>query len=68
MESKELNRIKLVLVEKKQTGKWLSEKIGVTQSSVSRWCSNKAQPDLTTLNKIATLLNVDMRELIKGKD
>ncbi|MBQ6227167.1 MAG: helix-turn-helix transcriptional regulator [Prevotella sp.] len=59
-----LNRIKVVLVEKGKTGKWLSEKIGKTPCTVSKWCSNSIQPDLQTLGKIARLLDVDVRELI----
>ncbi len=68
MESKDLNRIKVVLAEKKRTGKWLAEQTGLNPSSVSRWCSNKSQPDLVTLNKIATLLEIDVRELLKSQN
>ncbi len=59
-----LNRIKIVLVEQQKTGKWLAEQLGKSTCTVSKWCSNTIQPDLVTLNKIATLLNVDIRELI----
>lgn len=59
-----LNRIKVVLVEQQKTGKWLAEQLGKSTCTVSKWCSNTIQPDLATLNKIATLLNVDIRELI----
>lgn len=61
----ELNRLKVVLVEQKKTGKWLAEQLGVSTTTTSRWCSNSAQPDLLTLNKIAQLLNVSIYELIK---
>lgn len=60
----DINRIKVVLVEKKRTGKWLAEQLGKDPSTVSKWCSNASQPDLGTLTKIAELLNVDRRELI----
>ena len=60
-----LNRIKVVLVEQQKTGKWLAEQLGKSTCTVSKWCSNTIQPDLATLDKIATLLNVDRRELIK---
>ena len=60
----ELNRIKVVLVEQKKTGKWLAEKLGVSVTTVSRWCSNSTQPDLQILSKIATLLKVDTRDLL----
>lgn len=59
-----LNRIKVILVEKQKTGKWLSEQLGKSTCTVSKWCSNSIQPDLVTLNKIAELLNVDVRDLI----
>ena len=59
-----LNRIKVVLVEKQKTGKWLAEQLGKSTCTVSKWCSNTIQPDLDTLDKIATLLYVDRRELI----
>lgn len=60
----DINRIKLVLVEKNRTNKWLSEQMGVTPSTVSKWCTNSSQPDLGSLLKIADLLEVDLRELI----
>lgn len=63
----ELNRLKVVLVEQKKTGKWLAEQLGVSATTTSRWCSNAAQPDLLTLNKIAQLLNVSIFDLIKQK-
>ena len=59
----DINRIKLVLVEKKRTSKWLTEQLGVTPSTVSKWCTNSSQPDLGNLLKIADLLEVDIREL-----
>ena len=59
-----LNRIKVVLVEQQKTGKWLAEQLGKSTCTVSKWCSNTIHPDLATLDKIATLLNVDRRELI----
>ena len=59
-----VNRIKLVLVEKKRTSKWLSEQMGVNPSTVSKWCTNTSQPDITSLLRIADLLEVDIKELI----
>ena len=61
----DINRLKIVIVEKKRTGKWLAEQLGKNPSTVSKWCSNVAQPDLATLVKIATLLEVDVQDLIK---
>ncbi len=60
----DVNRIKLVLVEKKRTSKWLSEQMGVNPSTVSKWCTNTSQPDIASLLKIADLLEVDIKELI----
>ena len=59
----DVNRLKLVLVEKKRTSKWLAEQLGVNPSSVSKWCTNTSQPDLACIVKIADLLKVDIREL-----
>lgn len=59
----DINRIKMVLFEKKRTARWLSEQMGVTPSTVSKWCTNTSQPDLSTILKIADLLEVDIREL-----
>ena len=58
------NRLKLVLVKKKKTGKWLAEQLGKNPSTVSKWCSNIAQPDLATLVKVANLLRVGIQDLI----
>lgn len=63
-----LNRIKVVLVEKGKTGKWLAEEIGKTPCTVSKWCSNSIQPDLQTLDMIAKLLGVDAKELLNPTD
>ena len=60
----DINRIKVVLVEKKRTNKWLAEQLGVNPSTVSKWCTNSSQPDLPSFLKIADLLEVDIRELI----
>ena len=56
----DINLLKLVLVEKRKTGKWLAEH----PSNVSKWCSNVTQPDLATLVKVANLLDVDIQYLI----
>ena len=64
----DLNRIKIVLVEKKKTGKWLAEKLGVSACTVSRWASNTDQPNLSTLNEIAKQLGVDVKDLINSTE
>lgn len=61
---KNLNRIKVALVERNKTGKWLAEQLGVNTATVSKWCSNTCQPNLYTLDQIATLLEVDMKDLL----
>ena len=61
---KDINRLKVVLVEQKKTGKWLAEQLGKDPSTVSKWCSNKMEPSLEMLIQIAGLLDIDVRELI----
>lgn len=62
----DLNRLKIVLVEKKKTSKWLAEELGKNPSTVSKWCTNVSQPDLQTLNRIAELLDIDVISLINS--
>lgn len=59
-----LNRIKVVLVEKDKTGRWLAGQLGKSTCTVSKWCQNTIQPDLKTLNVIANLLKVDVKDLL----
>ena len=66
MEFQKINRLKVVLVENGKTGKWLAEQVGKNEATVSRWCSNKMQPSLDMLVRIAELLNVDPRQLINS--
>lgn len=61
---KPINRIKVVLVEKNKTGKWLAKQLGKDPATISRWCSNSIQPSIDTLDKVADLLGVDRRELL----
>jgi len=65
MESKDLNRLKVVLVEKKRTNKWLAEQLGKDPATVSKWCTNSAQPNLENLMEIAKVLEVDVKELLR---
>lgn len=60
----DLNRIKVVLAEKKRTNKWLAEQLGKNVTTVNKWCTNTSQPDLHTLDKIASLLGCDKKDLI----
>lgn len=59
----EINRLKVVLAEQRVKNKWLSENIGVSQNSVSKWATNTKQPSVETFYKIAILLKVDIRDL-----
>ena len=63
-----LNRLKVVLVEKGKTGKWLAQELGKSNCTVSKWCSNSIQPDLNTLDKIARLLDVDVKDLLNSTE
>lgn len=61
----DINRLKVVLAEKKRTNKWLCEQLGVNPSTVSKWCTNSSQPDLQTLVKISRLLGVTVDDLLR---
>jgi transcriptional regulator with XRE-family HTH domain len=63
-----INRLKVVLVEKEKSGKWLAEQLGKSTCTVSKWCSNTTQPDLQTLDRIAKLLNVDVKHLLNDTE
>ena len=63
MEIQRYNRLKIVLVEKERTGTWLSEQMGHSISTVSRWMTNKVQPSVEQLYD-AKHLDVDVRELL----
>ena len=65
---KNVNRLKVVLVEQNRTGKWLAEQLGKDPSTISKWCSNTTQPPLDILVNIANLLKVDIKELINEKN
>ena len=60
----DLNRLKVILAEKKRTNKWLAEQLGRDPATVSKWCTNTAQPGLETLREIANLLEIDIRDII----
>lgn len=62
---KDINRIKVMLVEKKRTNKWLAEQLGKDPATVSKWCTNTIQPSLDTLLRIAELLDIQIQELVR---
>ena len=63
-----LNRLKVVLVEKGKTGRWLAQELGKSNCTISKWCSNSIQPDLNTLDKIARLLDVNVKDLLNNTE
>ena len=60
----EMDRLKVVLAEKKKTNKWLAEQLGKDPATISKWCTNSAQPGLETLYQIAECLEVDVKDLL----
>ncbi len=60
-----VNRLKVVLVEKNKTSKWLAETLGKDPATISKWCTNTSQPSIETLLKIAKLLDVEINELVR---
>lgn len=62
----DINRLKVVLVEKKRTSKWLAKQLGKDTTTVSKWCTNTTQPGLETLLRIAELLEVDVKDLLNS--
>ena len=65
-ENRDLNRLKVVLADKKRTNKWLAEQLGKDPATVSKWCTNTSQPSLEMLLKIADLLEISYTELIRA--
>ena len=65
MGTKDLNRLKVVLAEKKRTNKWLAEQLGKDPATISKWCTNNAQPSLENLVDIARCLEVNVNELLR---
>ena len=63
-----LNRLKALLAEQDKTSKWLAEQVGQSACTVSKWCNNVVQPDLNALDKIAKLLDVDVKELLNSAE
>ena len=60
----DINRIRVVLAEKKKTNCWLAEELGKAPTTTSKWCANSSQPDLSTPKKTAELLEVDVKGLL----
>jgi len=64
LEIKRLNRIRVILAEQNLKHKWLAEKLGKNQATISLWCNNVRQPSLETLEEIAKVLNIDIRQFL----
>ena len=64
--NQDINRLKVILAEKKRTNKWLAEQLGKDPATVSKWCTNKVQPNLETLIQIAQWLEVDVKDLLRS--
>jgi len=62
---KDINRIKVMLVEQKKSNKWLAEQLNVAPTTVSKWCTNSCQPPIETFMKIADLLGVELTQLVR---
>ena len=68
MSNKKINRIKVILAEKEKTNKWLAEQVGKDPATISKWCTNTAQPSLEMLFQIAKVLNVEVKDLLRESD
>ena len=65
---KDINRIKVVLAEKKRSNKWLAEQLGKDPATISKWCTNACQPTMETYMRIAKLLDVDLKDLVRFEE
>lgn len=68
MSNKKINRIKVMLAEKEKTNKWLAEQVGKDPATISKWCTNTAQPSLEMLLQIAKVLNVEIKDQLRESD
>lgn len=68
MANKKINRIKVMLAEKGRTNKWLAVQVGKDPATISKWCTNAAQPSLEMLLKVAKVLEVEVKDLIREQD
>ncbi|WP_313189143.1 helix-turn-helix transcriptional regulator [Sphingobacterium sp.] len=66
MQHKQINRLKAVLADTNRTNKWLAERLGKSETTISRWCTNEVQPSIETMVQIAQLLNIDIKDLLNS--
>ena len=52
------------MAQKGTTGAWLAKKIGVTKATISNWRTNKKQPPLHQIHKMAVALERKPSEFI----
>lgn len=64
MSKKPINRLKAVLAEKNKTNKWLAVQLKKSETTTSRWCSNKTQPSVENMIAISKLLGIDVKDLL----
>ena len=65
MDSKPLNRIKVVMAERMVTNK---EMLNKDTATISRWVTNTSQPTLESLIEIAKALKCDIGDLVRMDD
>lgn len=68
MDGNNMNRLKVVLAEKNIQSKWISEQLGVSRATVSKWVNNTSQPSLEMIDKLAKLLEVDVKDLLNNTE
>ena len=68
MANKKIDRIKVMLAEKGRTNKWLAVQVGKDPATISKWCTNAAQPSLEMLLQVAKVLEVEVKDLIREQD
>ena len=68
MANKKINRIKVMLAEKGRPNKWLAVQVGKDPATISKWCTNAAQPSLEMLLQVAKVLEVEVKDLIREQD
>ena len=68
MANKKINRIKVMLADKGRTNKWLAVQVGKDPATISKWCTNAAQPSLEMLLQVAKVLEVEVKDLIREQD
>ena len=68
MANKKINRIKVMLAEKGRTNKWLAVQVGKDPATISKWCTNAAQPSLEMLLQVAKVLEGEVKDLIREQD